>query len=787
MAANPVAAFLAGFQAVDNLETNRQQRQFAQEQQSQLRKLWGRQDEMWARDQMALRQQENYQQYQISSEALMDEIAMQAEKVYEANLNAAAPTDTNGKQLMTSQEAADEAKASYLNQWFSNKTMVNGKPAGFIRFSTEVVNRMIAANPEFGEHLALTTGFDAAAGELIADRRNPVTGVIGVPPEADPEGKGGFIPQVNATTGRGAPGTVNRTASDNDPLYVGRVNAQVLSKLFGGQILTSQDRLAIMLRNQFGVEPGSVTQQAAESGSAGGTQPQQKPVPQDARDAQIAVEAEAFADNDAANGRATEPTQREVGSMMGVSTDQVSSAMDKRAAVQERNRRRQEEEMAEFNNAERPREASSTENLAALVDYTTGHRTNLAPTVRPGTDAEDPRTRNNRYPLTEPTEEPGAIAAASKGFTSAITAASKGFASIISEVATGRVFDDDSESRKIAENILGGAKQPEAPAPAPASTPKDITASGAKPSDYNASRHTKPSTETARVVASTPVPASQGVANQMVTSLTPVRSKRPTVMQTYNALSLLKGGVIDSNQLFNYLNTGQFNPAKAAPLKYFHDQKSGQVLALNENTAQGGLAYQFPREGAGAVDQDEILARNSRIRDSLRDQTIGDFTNREGELDVQGQETFVNMNEEITAVLGMGESNIGRANALRVNNMARGFQLVKNYQEPEGFLGLGNPFNNVDIPLTAGNVAIASQLTALGLRPGDAANRALKLYLGGLAELPGITAEKLIANDVIIKYESDIAALAQEEGISITEAREEYIEKQIEDFLKPKR
>ena len=280
MAANPVQAFLAGFQAVDNLETSRQLRKFEAERQSQLRKLWARQDEEWARQQLALRQQDNYLKYQLQSEALMEEIAMHGEKAYQANLSAPAPVDTDGNQIMTSEEAAEQAKQAYYNQWFNNKTMVNGKPAGFLRFSTEVVNRLIAANPEFGEHMALSAKFDAANGEFVRDPSKPVSGILGLDPEHDPDGLGGFIPLIDATTNPYAPGTVNRTASDNDPLFVGRVTPEFLANMFGPQILHSQDAMAIMLRNQFGIEPGSVTQKRVEAAPEPQAEPQAEPKPE---------------------------------------------------------------------------------------------------------------------------------------------------------------------------------------------------------------------------------------------------------------------------------------------------------------------------------------------------------------------------------------------------------------------------------------------------------------------------------------------------------------------------
>ena len=211
MATDPVSAFLTGFRAVDEYETNKQRRAMMDEQMSWNRKLWGEQEKQWARDELDRYRTEKYAQFEARVQDVINSVPR------------------------------EEA-----NSWFSDENMKDGEITGFSKVTNQVLKEMIAEDPEFGEHIAQAYGQDPRAGALVNNKLHPVHSV-GIHPLQ------GVWFQVNSVNGP-QPLTKFRTSQGNDPVYFGKTGLKELVKIFGPNASNSQMAITRQLHGALGIE-----------------------------------------------------------------------------------------------------------------------------------------------------------------------------------------------------------------------------------------------------------------------------------------------------------------------------------------------------------------------------------------------------------------------------------------------------------------------------------------------------------------------------------------------------
>jgi hypothetical protein len=120
-----------------------------------------------------------------------------------------------------------------------------------------------------------------------------------------------------------------------------------------------------------------------------------------------------------------------------------------------------------------------------------------------------------------------------------------------------------------------------------------------------------------RAIANADVPATpaamQGAATQVL------QNKRPGFVELYNAVGLARLGVITSEQLMRYRETGQFNAAAKRNLQVI---QSGNVARIFDKDA-GVLSPAFfvdPTQGAGGTaDMGDILSQRQKYQNLMED------------------------------------------------------------------------------------------------------------------------------------------------------------------------
>jgi hypothetical protein len=252
MATDPVSAFLTGFRAVDQYETNKLNREFARERQSRLKTLWERDDELWARKELEYKQQQRMQQLEAYSADLMDELAKKSE------LEAYQPVIEAGG----SEQEARDAQGKWLSKWYGDDAEDT--------FYNEVLRRWGQADPTALEDLVLSHGRDPKAGPLVADR-NPVANVGILPPHLSGD-KFQFFAEYNRKDGRSGPATKFRTDRPNDPIDFITANTASMVKFFGPGFMTSKTPMIMRLRELLGAQEGAL------KGDPRGTKPEDEEV-----------------------------------------------------------------------------------------------------------------------------------------------------------------------------------------------------------------------------------------------------------------------------------------------------------------------------------------------------------------------------------------------------------------------------------------------------------------------------------------------------------------------------
>lgn len=701
MATDPVSAFLRGFAIVDRLETNRQLRDFREEQQSRLRTVWDREDELWARNEKAHMQQEFLQMFDASTRAVLMNKKL-------------GPEQLNNTQFI-------------LN---------------------EALKRTVAMRPEFGEATALAFGVDPQAGALVRNKQRPVSGV-GIDLER------GMFWEVDSVNGQ-QPLTVNRTDSPNDPVFFGQPDMTKLIKVFGPGIMNSDLFVAQMLRDMFpatGAPLASQDQRAAAPTPSSESAPRNLPPTQDPD----FLEFEASPEGQAiANDVLTEADRM------------AEEAKATRDTATQNEVARGEEEIA----PERPRQATIEENLRGAVDFATGGRTNLAPSIRPGTDefaaANPPDTRTAQErgrDLGEATKEQ-----AVETFDFLDQVRKTGSAAI--RVAGARATPG-LELRSAIVGFFQGVFGIDAPAEKAADVPepnrRTSTASAVARDPEKAIAEAPPVTkDAAPAVAGKVIDASNQAAQRSGFS-------RPSLPQIYNAVGLAKAGILTQQQLVNYARTGRLDDVA---LQNLHFVQSGNVVVgLDKQTGQVISRTTLP-----TTDTQDIGDRRA-IFNFVKEQTEHEFIDRDGKVDKRAQGQFMDAFEEIAGMFGITQDNIARTDDRMLNSLARGARFVTNFDEDriQGLIDAGNldlnPFTDFEVPFTAGNVAVGAALSQSGIVDDKEAMFALRSYLKDLKPAGGLTdAQTLIA---VERIEIEAKRRARESGRSLRKEREELIEEMI--------
>jgi hypothetical protein len=257
--ANPVDSFMRGFAVVDQLETNRMNRDFMKAQRSRMYEMWEREDEEYEQAKLKQYQQEKLVEFDYELKNVINSVAEEANRL---------------------EETDPEAAANLRNKWFTPNTFTDGEFRGVSLAVQEVVKKMQQRDPSFGEHVALAGGRDPGAGSLV-DSKNPVANVMIVPPDASPNGQASVAFELNRKDGQMGPMTVNRTSAGNDPIDFVPIDTQMMFKIFGPGFANNDLAAARMLRGMWEGNdrgnPRAVEKQDATAPAGGGGKEQAAP------------------------------------------------------------------------------------------------------------------------------------------------------------------------------------------------------------------------------------------------------------------------------------------------------------------------------------------------------------------------------------------------------------------------------------------------------------------------------------------------------------------------------
>jgi hypothetical protein len=178
-------------------------------------------------------------------------------------------------------------------------------------------------------------------------------------------------------------------------------------------------------------------------------------------------------------------------------------------------------------------------------------------------------------------------------------------------------------------------------------------------------------------------------AAQVVTQ--PVRGRRPSWLQQYSAIGLKNLGVINEEQLMRYAKTGSFDEAAKWRVE---NLGSGQLFYWREDLGPAsGELFEAP------LSQRDMLQAEA-IRDSIRQQ-IEDNPQNWFQKDGKGQfifnrrnsGTLMNIIENYYNALGIPEWDDRRTTDVELNYLAKGLEMVRDYDESD-LPGINwNPWN----------------------------------------------------------------------------------------------
>jgi hypothetical protein len=553
--ANPVDAFMRGFAVVDQLETNRANRDFMKQQRSRMYELWEREDQEYEREQLNRVRQEYLVQFDYELGNLVNEIGNEALELDKQAEAIEAREDFKDNEELENQAKGIREKAWQLrNKWFTPNAFVDGEFRGVSLAIQEVVKRMQQRDPSFGEHLALALGKDPGAGELV-DSKNPVANVFTVPAEASPNGQASLAFEVNRTDGKTGPMTQNRTDRDGDPVDFVPVDTQAMFKIFGPGFASNDLAAGRFLRSQWqGAEergnPRAVQKEDASAPAStstaptdGGTKGERPPPPPGSE----------YASDDPNDRRLIDPTYQD------------------RVRDHRRSKQGTEFDTSYFQPEFQPQ--PEPEELPPAATDRFGRRVPTAQEIYSdvGYDIDMNDIREGSRRLNENVD--AAVQAGARGVGEAAKAGTEAVSGwyqrwntaidVLRRSAPGLKFDKDG-SPLITGLVEGWTGEEKAAA---VSKPVENAREAKESTQNSAGNYTANKVATDEgadaAIQSAPVPDSQQTAQSMAQSVTSGttggrRVRRPSIMNLVNASALAKAGYIDKASLQRYAQTGSW-------------------------------------------------------------------------------------------------------------------------------------------------------------------------------------------------------------------------------------
>lgn len=683
--ANPVNAFLQGFRAVDQLETNRQNRQiradnatFAKEEQSQLRKQWGRQDTEYDRQIMLRRQEDNLSRFQATLHDVMNDESLDAD-------------------------------------FLGDENKVYG----------EVIKNMIAKYPEFGEHMALAGGHDPGAGLLVSNKERPVSGALVVTSDKDPAGRGGVAFELNSVNGK-QPMTDNRTANSNDPVTLTQYGMTELVELFGPEVMTNKYQVAKLIRSSAGITPtGNPTEsqdqrqrnptpepEAVEAPSTGGVTSTEA--------AEIAIENSRRRQEVAGNAPA--PVERQ----------DTEAPFDRNQHARELS--------AEMRNSDAPGSSRVASGIRLAYSNTVGSF---------GEAVVDTATGAARF-------GGGGVGGAFEGTREGIDAGAGFLADVAYEVATGEAPETQGQGIDAKGGIppgtniynffdkmfgVGGPEKRLERAATPVTKPVTTVADVNKVTDGSASEYgrgnfTQPNNNAAKTVLSTPAPGNAEVARASANTVLSTKGK-PDMRDMFNAVSLsrMPNSGVTAEQLRNYAKTGQFDEAAKRKLQVVQGGGgSFAVLDVTGDSAGQGRPVSSGQIGPGdGASTKQTVAERNAIRKLTVDTVEGNFADQDGKINKRHLQSFMDVQDGVFNLAGIGPNDAQRTTPSYLRSIAAGSGFVSRFNEDDIQL-IDLSYGDVQIPHTAGNVAIGQVADEVGITSQDEATYFLRDYAHTLRE-----------------------------------------------------
>ncbi|MHA2066586.1 MAG: hypothetical protein ACXABY_19615 [Candidatus Thorarchaeota archaeon] len=688
-------AFVRGFLLADQLETNKLRREFLHEEisakrqeRSRLHTILGRQDEECERLELDRKKKENLVKFDAMTRQIVEEKSAEIEDLRASG----------------NERLADELTV----QWFGDANIRNGKAAGFTLVANEALKRLTAADPEFGEHVSLALGHDAAAGPLVSDPTKPVSGVGLIPAEVDPKGTGGIAVEVNSVNGP-QPLTENRTDRDTDPVAIRPVGLKQLTDVFGEEVLKNNFLVAQQMRALADVQVDGQPFASQERRST------------NLVDRGESRETSTLEDR----GESRETTTLERRNIFEGASDEVLHDNDTQG---EGFLDRQEAEL------KRRREAAGTPE----PDSDAALRTTMFDKDAPLSSRAASGIRLLASDISKVGQSIfGTGVAAAETAAVPVDVVGGFIVDVAQEAITGERPETQGEGldAKVAKLISGENKSLAEPGysgkqtlDAPATTAKDVINTGATPSDFTRSKTSQPGVSAAKAIVRAPIPGSTATAQQIANRVVNTKGN-PSFVDIFNAASLTKAGIITPAQLFRYSQTGSFE-----------EPVNKQLLALGDgafaifNPRTGGVTFGQAGGTAGAGLAD--VKDQQGLLNLLQDATSGLFDD-----DPQGQQQFIDAAEGAFTILGLPgnteEQLKARATPDVFNSIVRGAGFVKRFDEDttQNLLqGTGDfnplPSSDLKLPMNAGNIALGFAADQMGVTTQPAANEFLAAYAG---------------------------------------------------------
>jgi len=665
---NPVAAFLAGFDAVDRLETRRQLRSERAEQQSRLRTLWDRADQQFEREELDRYRNDQLVKFNAQSRTLMDEISEEGIAVEKRALAGGAP-----------EGAASQARTNYVESFFTNNGVEDGKLVGFNKFANEVLKRMIEIDPSFGEHIALSVGVDPTAGKYV-NKRDPVTGAVIVPPELDPAGVGGISVMVN--TGEGPqPVTNDRSNRPTDLVDIRSVGLSEMTNIFGEGLLTNDVAIARQIREATGIKPTGTPSAKLDKARSG----------QQERTDDVPPPVEDEFDGPYAPG-----TSRGEGT------------------VEERTERAALAEDQEILDAVTPQYESPED--VTVFDAVKDSLT--MPATARGLAAAADAVADAAITV------PGALSFNSEHAMNAFKDFSYFVANGVNKILG--VGGEELSRENAAKNKVEARKVERAAKQASVRTEAATKASDVPTprSTYNPNKLASDPKAVANAALQAPLLTEQGVVSAANATLR-VQGK-PRFYDMVNAVSLMKMNIITPQQMMNFADTGQYNAAAKAQLNLVTDAKSGITTVFRDGVPSG----QF-RTGLGTANEPgDVLKQEEQIFDLQSKFLEGNWVDRDGKV-IPGLRQNT-MNALNTALDLLGAPKAGergyevRGSRSMLNSMQVGIDMVRNF-DPDVSQKFDLAFWT-DPEINSNNAAVGFLLDQHGVTNSDSQNRALYDY-----------------------------------------------------------